>query len=138
MSPTLLESFFLNEPRFLATVFLTVTRNKIIIVIILFLRCFSFYCDNNCNLVLNAPLLINILSQYIYYLCPYTIWQTEFVVYQSKTSPAFINSGQNLVVVAYSTFFLMVEFDNYTNQLSSLGKVSLYFIFSHELVSFFS
>ncbi len=40
------------------------------------------------------------------------------------------------MVVAYSIFFFMVEFDNYTKLLSSLTKIFVLSFFSHESVSF--
>ncbi len=87
-------------------------------------------CSNKSEWIKERTQVVKILSQNFYFLCPYTIWQTKFIVYQSKTSPAFINSGQNLVVVAHSIFFFfMVEFDNFINILSSLAKMSSYFHF---------
>ncbi len=51
---------FQNEPSFLATVFLTCNHFLFIIVF----PC--SYSNNNCDLLLNAPLLIDMLSQNFY------------------------------------------------------------------------
>ncbi len=96
----------------------------------LFVIVFPLCSNNNCDLLLKAHLLIDMLSQNFYYFCLYTIWQTKFIIYQSRTKPEFINSGHNnIVIVAYSIVFFMVEFDNYINILSSLAKIFLYFHF---------
>ncbi len=67
---------FQNEPSFLATLFLTcnwkINYNSIHFLFIVVFPC--SYSNNNCDLLLNAPLLIDMLSQNFYHLCPYTMW----------------------------------------------------------------